>query len=840
MSEQIQMGITLKADANGLVGEVRLSTAELEKFGKEAKKAGKNADRGAQDIDKLGRKSKSTAREAKLLNEQTKRMGQSFNGAERRARMLHAAMLALATGMAARVVKSFIDAASVSEQYRVRLEVMLGSIGEANRLFKDMADFAGRVPFQYQEIMSAATQLSGVVKGGVEEVKRWMPLIADLAAASGLPIQQATEQVIRMMSAGAASADLFRERGVLAMLGFQAGVSYSAQETQRMLFASWEAIDSKFKGATAKLANTWAGITSMMGDKWFQYQNMVMDSGPYDFLKAAFQSIDDEFTTNADGVRQHAQEMGQDIVKMATEIMLGTARIVDAVSPAVDTIWDGISDIWDGYRQLPEFVREWGLIGALFLGKKGMIVLGALSYANKHMSELGAGATEKGGAFESDNEGMGAWDSFSQWWDEKQYDFNQSIGRDVSPIVMRMLDRQDQTNAQNNPGADALPTLVRGAGNQRDGGIQPPEQTLEARTQAVVDGIFARMAQSQAARTSSGAEAPSSPPVASGPGHDLKTTKDITREFQKLSKTYEQAADAAMEWRNQAMAGLDETAEGYTDFSNQVEQVYTKMLADAREEDLRSSREWSAGVTRGLKDIADEAGDMASHTEQAMKNLDRAGETAFTSLMRGTTSLSQSFAKMADSIIDDILRIFYKTQISQPIAGFLGSVDWGSLFEFGGGGTGVSEAGTVSTNVSHGGGMAGQSQRTRNVSPDLFANAPRFHNGYSGLRRGEVPTILEDTEEVLTRSDPRHRYNLGAGAYQAGPVVMQPQFYLNIDNRTGGEIEASSVKATARPDGGFDLDVMIDKAVENSLTNGRGKKALHNTYGMTPSLISRG
>ena len=75
------------------------------------------------------------------------------------------------------LASSFLDASRMTENYQVRLKVLLGSVEEGNRLFKEMADYAGRVPFEYHEIMGAATQLSGVMRGGVEEIKQWMPLI---------------------------------------------------------------------------------------------------------------------------------------------------------------------------------------------------------------------------------------------------------------------------------------------------------------------------------------------------------------------------------------------------------------------------------------------------------------------------------------------------------------------------------------------------------------------------------------------------------------------------------------------------------------------------------------
>ena len=78
-----------------------------------------------------------------------------------------------------------------------------------------------------------------------------------------------------MYSAGAASADMFRERGVSAALGFQAGVSYSAEETMKTLVGQWEDGTGKFVGASKELATTFTGMVSMMQDAWFIFRRDI-------------------------------------------------------------------------------------------------------------------------------------------------------------------------------------------------------------------------------------------------------------------------------------------------------------------------------------------------------------------------------------------------------------------------------------------------------------------------------------------------------------------------------------------------------------------------------------
>ncbi len=266
----------------------------------------------------------------------------------------------------AKLAGSFLDAAKQTENYKIRLQGLLGSQTEGNRLFKEMAEYAGRVPFEYEQIMASATQLAGILKGGVNEIKEWMPLIGDLAAASGLDIQTATEQVSRMLSAGAASADLFRERGVLAMLGFNAGVSYSVEDTRKMLMDAWNAPESRFKGATSAMANTWDGMVSMLKDGWFSFRNLVMDSGPFQVLKSTLRGLIDEVDRLKDSgkLKEIAGNIGEAITGGLKKFINAMPSMARGIIKAAEMLLLALSG-WKQMRGLWEImftqVRVWSL-----------------------------------------------------------------------------------------------------------------------------------------------------------------------------------------------------------------------------------------------------------------------------------------------------------------------------------------------------------------------------------------------------------------------------------------------------------------------------------------------
>lgn len=94
----------------------------------------------------------------------------------------------------------------------------------------------------------------------------------------------------------------------------------------------------------------------------------------------------------------------------------------------------------------------------------------------------------------------------------------------------------------------------------------------------------------------------------------------------------------------------------------------------------------------------------------------------------------------------------------------------------------IGSAGSAS--VKHAGGIVGHtSTRNRLVMPEVFANAPRYHQGgVPGLSHDEYATILKKNEEVLTADSPRNVLNGGlSGGKAATPSNVR---VVLVDDRS--------------------------------------------------------
>ena len=193
---------------------------------------------------------------------------------------VQSAIIGIGGGLA---VKSILNVGSSVEQLRLRFAFLFKGVQEGDKAFKGLIDFASKVPFSLEEIQAGAGNLAVVTKNA-EELNEILKITGNVASVTGLDFRTTAEQIQRSFSSGIGSADLFRERGVRALLGFKAGVEVTTEETIarfKKLFGK----GGEFERATEVLATSFEGTLSMLGDKLFKFRLDTAQAGFFDFVK---------------------------------------------------------------------------------------------------------------------------------------------------------------------------------------------------------------------------------------------------------------------------------------------------------------------------------------------------------------------------------------------------------------------------------------------------------------------------------------------------------------------------------------------------------------------------
>ena len=283
---------------------------------------------------------------------------------------LQSAIVGIGGGL---VIRSLTKVGSEVEDLGVRFNFLFGNVKEGTKAFDNLISFAARVPFSLQEISAASGNLAVVAKDA-DDLTRILKITGNVAAVTGLDFRQTAEQIQRSFAGGIAAADVFRERGVRALLGFKAGATVTAEATIKA-FEDTFGEGGRFGKATEVLATTFTGTLSMLSDKLFKFKLETNRAGFFDFFKNALVVINKGIEDNATALSNFSKAVGEGLVNFIKQALLGGAALLDLLRPIFQTVAIGIGGLIDVVKGLPPGIRELGIVGFLMLGRVGKIAI---------------------------------------------------------------------------------------------------------------------------------------------------------------------------------------------------------------------------------------------------------------------------------------------------------------------------------------------------------------------------------------------------------------------------------------------------------------------------------
>tara|TARA_B100001063_G_C16750504_1_gene550035 strand:- start:276 stop:2126 length:1851 start_codon:yes stop_codon:yes gene_type:complete len=297
---------------------------------------------------------------------------------------LQNAFLGLGAGLA---VRNLVNTGKELENLQVRLKFLLKDANEGAKAFDNMTKFASKVPFSLEQIQGGAGILA-TVTDNARDLQNMLEITGNVASVTGLDFRTTAEQIQRSFSAGIGSADIFREKGVRNMLGFQAGATVSIEQTAEA-FQKVFGKGGKFGNATDELANTLEGTLSMIGDKVFNFKKTLLDAGFFAELKRQFGNLDKTLNQNADSIDRIAIGFGTVL-----------AKAVEGIANLFKTLADNIDKVVVAFKLLIAIKIVTLMVS---LGKAVMVVLaglrGIVALSGVGMALVGASVVAVTGTF---------------------------------------------------------------------------------------------------------------------------------------------------------------------------------------------------------------------------------------------------------------------------------------------------------------------------------------------------------------------------------------------------------------------------------------------------------
>src|SRR5210317_259585 len=278
----------------------------------------------------------------------------------------------------ATVLKGFLDAGIEVENLGIQLKALFGSAEAGAKALQQVTKFASETPFELRNIQQGVTALATVADKAEEmgiSFDELLKITGNTAVQLGGDFAQASLNIQKSFSAGIGSADLFRDRAVTAMAGFEAGVKVSVDESIKGLAKAF-GTGGQYGELTKELSATTFGTISNLKDAFFTFQ-VAVASGFFPALKRELGDLKKVVEDNAESIREFGEAVGTNLVKAFQR----GKEVAEDLKKPLGTIAKSFNSIIDGFLLLPPEIQNYGVIVGLLLGKKGIMALGVVSGA---------------------------------------------------------------------------------------------------------------------------------------------------------------------------------------------------------------------------------------------------------------------------------------------------------------------------------------------------------------------------------------------------------------------------------------------------------------------------
>lgn len=242
----------------------------------------------------------------------------------------------------AQFVRASIDASAAVETFRIRLQTLIGSQKEAAQTLENLRVVATKVAPSLRDIIEAAATLGSVALGSSEKIERLTGTALNIAAVTGLTLVQASQNLQRALSAGIGAADLFRERGVRAIVEALTGVPNLVAQPLSVVAKAMDDVFGEggtFGMAAEQFAFTLPGTISITRDALFNLQQAFGDalkpavvSGLRELIIPALESLMKTVVENKDSVKDFARRGILFLVKAFVIVGKGAVKLVAFLS----------------------------------------------------------------------------------------------------------------------------------------------------------------------------------------------------------------------------------------------------------------------------------------------------------------------------------------------------------------------------------------------------------------------------------------------------------------------------------------------------------------------------
>jgi lambda family phage tail tape measure protein len=286
---------------------------------------------------------------------------------------------------------------------------------------------------------------------------------------------------------------------------------------------------------------------------------------------------------------------------------------------------------------------------------------------------------------------------------------------------------------------------------------------------------------------------------------------------QKIEQINKQRQDAANAGANDViLSQFDKEIQAV----EQLGMKYAELAQMQQKSAIASQRTFSFGWNKAFAQYAEDAFNSAKKAASMFESFTGNMNSA---ISRFVDTGKFSFSDFANSVIKDLIKIELQMQMSRALSMVIGAIGSAIGGAFSGQVAGDASALTVNRGMGYSG----------------FAEG-----GYTGMGGKYEPAGVVHRGEYVLNADATKRLGVGfldrlnkgyanGGYVGSAPSAMGGGININIKNEAGADGYKASAQARQNTNGGFDIDVMIRRAVSSDIRdNGPLAQQMSNTFGL--------
>lgn len=330
-------------DIGELQAIISASYDQLKRAEKISEKAFRNIGKAIEDVEKKNEKyNKKIHDSANNTANAAKKQGQIFGGigSSVMSKLVNPYTLAATAivGASVSLSKAIVSVNSEIENSKVKWEVLLGSVADADDRIQELQQFAASTPFQFAGISKASTVLQ-TFGGDTLATGDNLRKLGDLAAMAQVPIDELGTHFGRLYDAIQSGRSFGESAMRMQELGLLSGEArgqlenmQKAGEDANKMWSYFLSSTSKADGMMGKLSKTWSGLYSTLID------NLTM------IFQEASKPLFDEMKNSLEGLLNWVTSNKGTITKFLNEWWVVGARILKTESEIIGSFKD--SFVW--------------------------------------------------------------------------------------------------------------------------------------------------------------------------------------------------------------------------------------------------------------------------------------------------------------------------------------------------------------------------------------------------------------------------------------------------------------------------------------------------------------